>query len=479
MPDPAAFTPLEHWRRRTRQYVSGLLQRIDELSVSDYPAQTPAQVIAFLQDFLGVINAEIGKAASQDKLRLLSQITHQLGTFIQWLDNAHTGQTPRGLVQLLKNMMDGLAPGSRVIASPGAEYNYSILDLGQLLTGLVQKFVPLSKQPGFADHLTQPIKLILFPRIERDNVLTHAIFGHELGHPIATEFLNAEISDPAYSAAQTAIQQQIGGYVAGMPDASSLTPAQTLDRVTRLFKVVLELRKRALEELISDTVGILLYGPSAFFAMFEVLWVGNWDSPPQHDGWYPPSRMRIRLGLQLLDDLGWPQAIHQMQADPLAGAYATAAVSFLTEGRSLAGVTTDEQAIDAEPVLKIAYDWMRGSLAAAMTFSKGRVDAVAYKAATIADLPGLLERLQIGVPPNELGDPLEPRAVDCRSALLAAWFYKLRGLSPSSSEPLSARETERLNQNTLRAVEYIILQDDYLKETRPATTPGPTPGAVP
>lgn len=475
MPDPVAFTPLEHWRRRTRQYVAGLHQRIDELSVSDYPAATPNQVIAFLQDFLGVIDAGIGKAVSEDKLRVLTDLTQDLGMFVQWLDNAHTGQTPRGLVQLLKDMMDRLAPDSRVIACPRADYNYSILELGQHINGLVQKFVPLSKQAGFASHLAKPIKLILFPRIERDNVLTHAIFGHELGHPIATEFLNAEISTPAYGAAQTAIQQQIDAYVTGLPEASSMDATQKLDLVTRLLRMVLEIRKRALEELISDAVGILLFGPSAFFAMFEVLWVGNWDSLPKHESWYPPSRMRVRLALQLLDDLGWPQAIDQMQTDPIAGPYASAALAFVTEGRTLAGATTDEQAIDTEPVLKIAYDWMRGSLPDALTFSKGRVDAVAYKAATIADLPGLLERLQIGVPPNELGNPLEPRSVDYRSALLAAWTFKLRGLSPSSSEPLSAREAERLNQNTLRAVEYIILQDDYRKETSPMATPGAAP----
>lgn len=461
MPDPAAFSPLEHWRRRTRQYVGGLLQRIDELSVSDYPAATPNQIIKFLQDFLAVINTEIDKAASEDKLRVLSQITQDLGAFVQWLDNAHTRQTPRGLVQLLKDMMDGLAPDSRVIACPRADYNYSILELGHHINGLVQKFVPLSKQPGFADHVTKPIKLILFPRIERDNVLTHAIFGHELGHPIATEFLNAEASDPAFGAAQTAIKQQIDAFVATLPNASAMDAAQKLDLITRLVGTVLEIRKRALEELISDAVGILLFGASAFFAMFEVLWVGNWDSPPKDDSWYPPSRMRVRLGLQLLDDLGWPQAIDQIKGDKIAGAYAVAALAFLNEARSLATANSDEQAIDGAPVLKIAYDWMRASLPAAMAFSKQRVDKVAFKAAMTADLPGLLERLQLGVPPNEIGNPLEPRSVDYRSALLSAWMFKLRGLSSSLAEPLSARETERLNQNTMRAVEYIILQDDY------------------
>lgn len=455
------FSPIEHWRRRTRQYVGGLLQRIDELSVSDYPAATPNQVIKFLQDFLDVIDSEIHKATSEDKLRVLSQLTHELGTFVQWLDNAHTGQTPRGPVQLLKHMMDGLAPGSRVIACPRADYNYSILELGQHINGLVQKFVPLSKQPSFAEHVAKPIKLVLFPRIERDNVLTHAIFGHELGHPIATEFLTAEGGDPAFNAAQTTIQQQVDAVVTARPNAATMDATQKLDLATRLVRAVLEIRKRALEELISDAVGILLFGPSAFFAMFEVFWVGNWDSPPKHDSWYPPSRMRIRMGLQLLDDLGWPQAIDQMKDDAVAGVYAKAVLEFLSATRSLATATTDEQAIDGDPILKIAYGWMRSTFPAAIGFSKQRVDANSFKAAKIVDLPGLIQRLQLGVPPNELGNPLEPATVDYRSAIFAAWAFKLHGTNPLMPEPLSGRETDRLNQNTLRAVEYILLQDDY------------------
>lgn len=471
MPNPVVFSPLEHWRHRTRQYAQGLLQRIDELSVSDYPAATPNQVIKFLQDFLGVIDTEIGKAVSEDKLRVLSQLTQDLGMFMQWLDNAHTGQTPRGPVQLLKDMMDGLTPDSRVIACPRADYNYSILDLGQHINGLVQKFVPLSRQPSFAEHVAKPIKLILFPRIERDNILTHAIFGHELGHPIATEFLNTESSNPAFSAAQTTIQKQVDALVAAQSNASTMDPVGRLDQVTRLVRTVLEIRKRALEELISDAVGILLFGPSAFFAMFEVLWVGNWDSQPKHDSWYPPSRMRIRMGLQLLDDLGWPQAIDQMKVDRVAGEYAEAVLEFLDEARGLAATNSDQMVINGDPVLKIAYDWVRNSFSAAITFSQRRVDAATFRAVKVADLPGLIERLQIGVPPNELGNPLDPVTVDYRSALFAAWSFKLCGLNPSSSEPLSARETDRLNQNTLRAVEYILLQDDYRKAMALGTPP--------
>ena len=463
MPDPIVFNPLEHWRHRTRQYARGLLQRIDELSVSDYPAATPEQVIKFLQDFIDVIDMEIDKAVNEDKLRVLSHLIQELGAFMQWLDNAHTGQTPRGPVQLLKDMMDSLAPDSRVIACPRADYNYSILDLGQHIRGLVEKFVPKSRQSRFDEHVAKPIKLILFPRIERDNILTHTIFGHELGHPIATEFLNAESSKPDFSAAQTMIQKQVDELVANQPNASTMDPVIKLSQVTHLVGMVLEIRKRALEELISDAVGILLFGPSAFFAMFEVLWVGNWDSQPKQDSWYPPSRMRIRMGLQLLDDMGWPQAIAQMNSDAVAGKYATAVLDFLNEARSIAAEHTDSLMINNDPVLKIAYDWMHNTFSEAKSFFTQRVEATTFNAAKVTDLPGLIKRLQLGVPPNELGTPLEPVTVDYRSALFAAWSFKLYGLNPSSSESLTARETDLLNQNTLRAVEYILLQDDYRK----------------
>lgn len=456
--------PLEHWRRRTHQYIEGLLQRVDELSVLDYPATAPHQVIDFLRDILAVIATEVVKAGSEDKLRNLGQLVQHLGIFLEWLDNAHTGQTPRGLVQLLKRLMDRLTPGGRVVAWPQPQYNYSIFDLGDHLRGIVNQYVPHSKQAGFDKHLNAPIKLISFPRIERDNMLTHAVFGHELGHPIATEFLEHELNTPAYAQAQTDIQKSVDSYVGSLPIAATLSQAERLDKVTNLVGMVLNIRKRAVEELVSDAVGILLFGPSAFFALYEVLWIGNWDSLPRGEALYPPSRMRIRRSLALLEDLGWPAALDNLKDDPIAGPYVTSAKAFLDEGRGLVQQATDEAAIDSKPIVKIAYDWMRSSIDDAVAFSKKRTAGVAFEAQLkISDLPGLLERLQLGVPPNELGDPANSSTVDHRSALLAAWLFKLQGVD-SQADGAGNSAVDRLNQSTMRAVEYITLQDDYRQE---------------
>lgn len=167
----------QYWKRYAHLLRGGLLQRVDELSVSDYPAETPNEVIRFLQDFLKELGVLIDKTSSEDKLRAFSALVQTLAHSLDWLDNAHTGQTPRGLVKVLKDLFDHMAPGSRVVARPQAEYNYSIADLGAYFQRLVNDYIPASRQGEFTEHLSTPLKLISFPRIERDNLLAHAIFG--------------------------------------------------------------------------------------------------------------------------------------------------------------------------------------------------------------------------------------------------------------------------------------------------------------
>jgi hypothetical protein len=474
MPNPPPFVPLDHWRRRTHQLAEGLLQRVDELSVWDYPAATATHVIEFLQDFLRVVGAEVEKAGSEDRLRIFSSLVEELAVFLEWLDNAHIGQTPRSLVQVLEDLIRRMEPNSRVIARPQAEYNYSISDLDVGLKNLVVQFVPKSKQGGFQRFLECPIKLISFPRIDRDNLLSHAIFGHELGHPVATAFLDKEAQGDKHKTDQTKVQQVISEFLEQSPTTAALSDEAKLQRKTRIFKRVLEVRKRALEELISDAVGIMIFGPSALFSMFELLWSGNWDAKPESDDWYPPSRMRIRLMLERLDDLSWPQALTGLAEDAISKPYISTGQSFIQEARNLALTKTDDTVIEEDPILKIAYDWMRSGLVEAVNYAQTNTEQVRLSVSdTVSVLPQLLRRLELGVPPNEVGDPSNPNTVDHRAALLAAWLFKLRGISPDTGKPLSNEEVNRLYQRTMRAVEYVILQNEYKEYLEKANKGGP------
>ncbi|MCU7904761.1 MAG: hypothetical protein KZQ76_02705 [Candidatus Thiodiazotropha sp. (ex Epidulcina cf. delphinae)] len=459
------FTFLEYYRQNTHLLRAGLLQRIDELSVSDYPTTTPNQIICFLQDFLARLDEVIGKAGSEDKLKMLNSLIRELGIFLEWLDNAHTEQTPRGLVQLLKDLIDQMTPDSRVIARPLAQYNYTIFDLGQLLKKLVDDFIPHSQQAGFQEYITSPIKLISFPRIERDNMLAHAIFGHELGHPIADEYLKKEGNDTAHKATHAVIQKQVAELVSQTLSGSNADDAQKLALTTQVFNIILQVRKRALEELISDVVGILIFGPSAFFACHAMFWNGNLDAKPRNDTWYPPPRMRLRLMLHLMDELDIPMKFSQIAGEQDISLYVAIVNEFLEESRKLVDIKNDQTAINSDPQLKIAYDWMNLSLENAIEYAKSSVSAVIFQSEMIfSQLPGLMRRLELGVPPNEVGDPQNPQTVDYRASLLVAWMFKLRGVNPDTGEVLSNDEVNRLYKKALTAIEYVILQNKYTSD---------------
>jgi hypothetical protein len=467
MPDDA-FSAIEHWRRHTLQLTGGLLQRVEELSVSDYPASTPSEVIRFLQAFLAELTGVIDRASSEERLKIVSSLVQQLGMFIEWLDNAHTGQTPRGLAKVLRDLIVRLDPGARVVARPQAKYNYSILDLGQLLKRLVVDFVPQSKHAAFDQYLASPIKLISFPRIERDNLLGHAVFGHELGHPIADEYLAQEEAEDSYKQSQADIQKKVLELVEERHGAG-LDQAVKLEVSTRYFNHILQIRRRALEEIISDAVGLLIFGPSAFFAMFELLWNSSWDARPSPEEWYPPPRFRLRLMLQILDDAKTWDRLIKLEGDRRTARYHAAMMMFAAEARRHAEEKSDISAINEDRLVELSYAWMNASLARALEFARSKTAGVAFDIdAATGQLPELIQRLELGVPPNEIGDPLRPQAVDYRTSLLAGWLFKLYGVNSSTGEPLSSKDINRLNMQTLLAVEYVTLRGEYTEHLEKA-----------
>ena len=230
----------------------------------------------------------------------------------------------------------------------------------------------------------------------------------------------------------------------------------------------MEIRNRAIQELVSDAVGIYIFGPSALFAMHELLWHGDWDQPPRAPQWYPPSRMRLRLMLQVLDETKSLEALTSCEGET-AKKYMADVAAFIEHSRSIARETTDQATVTSEPDVAIAYEWVSASLPAALKFAAERSHPVLFDlAAAQQHLPELLARIELGIPPNEVGDPLKPETVDLRSPLLAAWVYKTRGVDARTGQALGLKEIDKLNLQTLLAVEYVRLREDYDAHTTAA-----------
>lgn len=445
-----SFDRLAHLRKRAHSLRIGLVSRLSEYA-SDFPSGTPKETIDLIKQIL-VGAAELINSSTDP--RFLEQTCREiqaLGSLLAFFDNAHTAQTPRGLTGIVDELMDKLQPGSRLMVWPQAEFNYSIRDLLPALKGSTVYFLLPSVFDQIFGRFTGALNLVSFPRIERDNVLLHATLGHELGHPIADKYLASEKGTTKYNdGLHRAVQKLIG--VSG---AASPALAQEIT-------LLLKLRTRGLQELISDSVGVLLFGFSAIFAAYDVLTVSGLDTLPDNRYMYPPRRFRLRLQYKIADDTGHVAAIKSLRAER---AVIRTATEFLNHLEGEIAKNDDVVNLNAERIIAIAYTWIEETLDDAIQFAKKEIGQLAFEVQKVKDeVPELIQRIELGLPPNEVGRPPDAACADWRSAILAAWLYRIHGKKLAGRDrgkQLDAGELDNLNRLTLKAVEYTMLQNQY------------------
>lgn len=450
---PNTFSTLEHQRLRTAALCVSLKQRFAELHARDFPDDGAAKSLWLLADLLSILQKRVEVIPDEKILVMASDIVIGLGAALEFFDNASTDQTPRGLVVLLQSLYGRLSRPSNLLAWPQSDYNFTIRPLVKVLKIMFGNLGPDTDIDAVFQAYTGPHELVSFPRIERDNVRMYAVFGHEMGHEVADTFLNQELTTAQYKAEETDVRSKVVAAMGGDPSLPDLQ--KRLEHVFRL-------RKRALEELISDTVGIYLFGPSALFAGHEIHAGTHADRIPSNsnDG-YPPGRMRLRVSLGLCRVEGQLDALADFVADPRTGTAFAAGKLLVDHIDTITSSDADTQAIATDSFVSIAYEWVNSTLPKAQAFAKTSIGTALYAEGTQrAECSKLVERLLDGLPPNEVGSSLDPVQVDARSAILAAWLISLQ--SSQTPGKNSNEEIIRLNEKTLRGIEYIELQREYL-----------------
>ena len=252
-----------HLWRRAHTLRLGLSQRLDEIYGSEYPTPHPKDLIEFIQAFLIKLGELIDNKKYPSHLPWIINILEEYGIFLSDLDNASTDQTPRALVLILKDLTDQLFDKSVLIASPQEEYNYSIWNALPYLKDTTS-ILSDSDQSKLLKRFEGPLNIIYFPRIERDNILVHSIFGHELGHPIADEFLSKEEQKNSYQQDLDEARKKILSLVKDSHKKTDQNkakkPLDLLKEIKPYVDELLRIRRRGLEELISDCVSIFLFG---------------------------------------------------------------------------------------------------------------------------------------------------------------------------------------------------------------------------
>jgi hypothetical protein len=366
---------------------------------------------------------------------------------------------------MLGALMAKLEPNATLVAWPQSSYNYSIRDLLAPLKRVTQNLLSREAHQAVFSSVPGPLNFVSFPRIERDNVLLHATFGHELGHPLATEFLETERATAVYSTALRRLTDSLMTHYGLSTDRKGAlvgSKEQVKAYVGGLQRVLI-LRKRGLQELISDSVGVMLFGPSALFASYDILSLGELDEPPG-TGTYPPRRFRLRAIKELLDKEGYTAALKTALAASDSEPSVSAALSrYLQHVNAMTSQQTDRSNLGLDPLVKLAYDWIEETIPLGTDFVRSKLDQVRYAPQRITlEVPELVERLRIHVPPSEVGVPPHAEMIDWRSALVAGWAYRLHmAEDPRARSPEALEESETINRLVLRAVEFTILSEEY------------------
>lgn len=455
---------LEYLKIRVHTLRQGLASRLKEY-VSDFPTGTPKSVIDLLQQVLGKIENQINIAPDERTLSLICQTIQSYGRFLEYFDNAHTEQTPRALAQLLESLCKTLQPGAKLVVWPQAAYNYTIRDILPAIKRPLENLLSEDEQKNLFQNFTVSINLVSFPRIERDDILLHAIFGHELGHPIADNFLLGEKENfkEKYETCLAATQVKINTEVQKTPQGQ--IPIFALVEGQKLTNIVHHIRKRGLEELLSDVVSAYLFGPSSLFAMYDVLAMDNLDQSPNNQNAYPPTRYRLRLVKKILENEGYLNALQQIPDNNEFGFENQAIVDMLAMIDQIVAIQSDKTKIKSDFCSEIAYEWLENTIEDAIPYVKKMVKDTLYDKEKIAvEIPSLIERIAMGIPPNEINVYPDIKNVDWRSAILAAWLYKINGKKIGKTKPLeliNSSDIDRLQSITMRAVEHILLYTKY------------------
>jgi hypothetical protein len=467
VPNESTSPAVAHLRLRAEGLAASIKSNLLAAAASEFPADGPKAAINILLRVLKLIRADA--AASDDKRTLViyCQCLEALARLLEYFDNAETEQTPRGLSQLLEMLVRPLKPDAQFVLWPRAEYNYQVERLQDHVGAIVDVMSTSESAQAYEEILKSEVLLVSFPRVERDNVLQHAILGHELGHHIAEEFLAHDETTVQGKERLKRLVDAAKALASGSSEPIEANGDQAGDEgedefeeETEIVEEVLTIRKRALEELISDAVAIYLFGPSALLALYDFLMSGGWDELPDADDYYPPSRMRLRLALRVTREEGFLNVLNDLTSG-VRGSHFRSCVDRIQEISDLTGITLDEDKILAYDEIRLAYSFVEESLSAALAFAKKKIGLVLYGADLAkTEVAELVDRIANNLPPNEVGFATSQRSVDARSALLAAWVWRAHCKNDDGS-PCSASEVGRVNLLTLKAIEYIWLQKMY------------------
>jgi len=383
---------------------------------------------------LDQIETDVNDDPDGSAARLVSEFRKMVSRrrYLEVLEKARSDEVPWSLVPSIETLSNQILPTYNVLITTTPDMNYMV---------------------GWGANSAT----IYLPRLHRANGFLHVLIGHELFHPIVTEFF--VIEKPKYKPRLRDLCQK---HLAKMGIPSDLFFQQRLDA---LLDHATQQWEKAMTELMCDMGATALFGPAALWTLSGFAATQDMNSPPaQQFQYYPPWRMRIRVVLDFMENkLGSSTLLEnlsrQLQQAGL-GDHATALAKSISD-EQISFVTSE---LAQEPLRELSvqvYDLVEECISDAGDFVLSKAKNFPNRwTETQDEVPVLLNRLLMHVPPSELleGQKQESKAASMSGIVMACWLERLR---LEDSGQLNLDTFRRLCRLMLKAIEDAELKRKF------------------
>ena len=474
------------------EYCSSLLA-LDHVSAAPKNlAKTIRKVCSFLALAVQRIEADYHQGDKNEKavtlamrqLQNVDNLIRELAAQLRYVESATTYKLPWTIVSAFENWVQTFLGEVTLMLRPQWRYNYTftlwdfranyILALEEF-----QDLVPsLQVEDNVLDSLKTPFYLIAFPALERDNILLHTLLGHEIGHLLVDRFLTDNVEAEFVASIlgeinRIAKKDLADGGISSDIIGEILRPQAEQTIVAKYVQIVRRCWRRALEELLSDIAGAILFGPAALFSTFDLAFQRGYDQAPSpNNNFYPPWRMRLREVVKAMESVHpgfFPFDAKIFPAEGADGRVKALREHLSTIHRAIES-RSDYAKIDRNPLVRLAYTGVPEFIRRGQDFLLKECGLSAHAAnpeVIYEAMPDLIERLDRGIPPNATDEAISGGRISSFVEIInSAWLHKLssehildREAQPLEQEVLVLRD--RRNRLTLKAIEYADLARRY------------------
>jgi len=450
-----------------------------ELALKEYPTEGAYKLLNAVQEIAGAIREEVellheqvpeGGLSLEDKIEYISlpiRLIQYLHGMLDYVEKANTESNPYGIAAPFFSLVSKLQDDTQIIMRPQWEYMYSLVDAAEWIRNIVENC--LTNPRILNDDFPKWLLVLSYPATHKQSGLMHVIQAHEVGHffddtyDISSRVLSA-INPEALGLedlADTLAKNQIGHIL--QPDLFYQAALETNRASFR--RLLLQILKDWISEMVADEFAIRVSGPAYFFAMADFsLSVGPLTFESNE---HPRPVFRLSHLLKDIEELGYKSVMPPEMQQRID--YWSEMLADLRNQENNGITGTLEKVLSREPP---GVGLHISQIVAEELAEKG-IELIPKQLKE--ELHPLISLLEAFIPPVEIldSDNRRSKPANLFSAINAGWTCYITRLDDlakkfggEATESNKRKVVSILNRHLLKAIEVnqLCLQLRYLKD---------------